>query len=78
MSAWFASAWAKIVAVGVVLLGILIAIGRVFSQGKQAGEARARADQEEAARQARQRIDDVMTRPPTPSETSDKLRKGQF
>lgn len=68
---------AKLIAAGVVLLGILLAVLKIFTAGKRAGGSAERQRQQKAADKAKDTMNKAK-RPETDSEVIDDMRDGTF
>lgn len=65
---------AAAVVVAIAYLGIKAAL----RTAKEQGAAEERADASEDARKTEQEMTDIVLRPTSPTETKDKLKKGEF
>lgn len=59
IATWFAGAWTKIVAVGAVVLGIIIAVGAILRGAKRAGVDSEKAAEAAAIDKSRKVADEV-------------------
>lgn len=67
---------AKLITAGVVLLGILLAVWRIFAAGKKAGGSAEREKQQRAADKARARMNAVKQE--SEDEGNARLDRGEF
>jgi len=67
-----------LVAAGVVIAAIWMAIRAATRSAREAGAAAERADATDLAREAEQEMTDIILRPTSPEETKRKLDEGTF
>lgn len=71
----FANVWAKIIAVGAILLAILIAVGSIFRKGEQAGQAKVERNVNEATAKTQAAFDRIDSAPDSIDDALSKLRQ---
>lgn len=74
IAGWFAGAWAKIVAVGAILLAILVAIRTIWRKGEVAGEAKVTGKINDATTKTQAAFDRIDSAPDSVSDALGKLR----